>query len=416
MSSGDANSEQARPREPARDGRLEDLAARLEEGGLAAYLWDADWRLVWVSSGMRALLGEDDDERLGLGRHMLAVRRTAAWNSELRPGSEGAQRWLSEHISLMLEGEGGDAGRLLDKLERELGDSRYLAQIAAVVEKVKTTARPPITVLATPVQTARWGEITVFTTAVREPTGRVVGILEMGWPHLPPPLVVLLLRGEVEMFERMARLQEPSRREAAILFVDLEQSTVLARHLPSATYFQLIRGLTSEIDRIVSAAGGVVGRHAGDGASAFFLADEAGSASLAARAAIEAAGSLSALGPRAAREIETEDASVRLNVGVHWGATLYMGQLTGGRLEVTALGDEVNECARVQESARNGRVLATKDLLERLDDADAAGLGLDPADLSYTALSEIEGVSEKAMRDAGGLAVTALAAEGRPAR
>jgi class 3 adenylate cyclase len=223
---------------------------------------------------------------------------------------------------------------------------------------------------------------------------------------------VLLVRGEVEMFERMARLREPSRREAAILFVDLEGSGTLSRHLPSATYFQLVRTLTSEIDRIVAAAGGVVGRHAGDGASAFFLADEAGSASLAAAAAINAARSLSALGPQAARETGIEESSPRLNVGVHWGSTLYMGQITSGRLEVTALGDEVNACARVQETANGGSVLATKDLLERLDEAGARKLGLDPSALSYVALGEVEGVSAKAVRDAGGLAVTVLAQGG----
>ncbi len=56
-----------------------------------------------------------------------------------------------------------------------------------------------------------------------------------------------------------------------------------------------------------------------------------------------------------------------MNVGAHWGPALYMGQIvTGGRLEVTALGDEVNEAARVQQSARDGEILATKSLVEQL--------------------------------------------------
>ena len=386
------------------DERLENLAARLEEGGLAAYVFDADWRLVWVSSGMQAILGESDVGRLGIGRHLLLNRLSPAWRDTLTP--ESVRRWLSDRISLMLACE-GDADQLLEKVGHVVSDAAYHAEIEAIVKEQASAPAPALT--ARPVRTTSWGEITMVTTAIRERNGELVGIVEIAWPHLPPPLAVLLLRGELEMFERMARLQEPSRREAAIVFADLEHSGTLSRHLPSATYFELIRKLTSEIDHIVAAAGGVVGRHAGDGASAFFLADEAGSASIAATAAIEAARSLGDLGPQAAREIGIEDSSVRLNVGAHWGATLYMGQVTGGRLEVTALGDEVNECARVQESAHGGSVLVTKDLLERLDESDMRRLAIVPSAISYKALAEIEGVSEKAVRDAGGLAVTALA-------
>jgi class 3 adenylate cyclase len=45
-----------------------------------------------------------------------------------------------------------------------------------------------------------------------------------------------------------------------------------------------------------------------------------------------------------------------------------MGQVvTGGRLGVTALGDEVNECARMKQTATGGALLASKALIERLD-------------------------------------------------
>ena len=59
---------------------------------------------------------------------------------------------------------------------------------------------------------------------------------------------------------------------------------------------------------------------------------------------------------------------LRINAGVHWGGALYLGQIvTGGRLEATALGDEVNEAARIQQSARDGALLAYMPLVERLD-------------------------------------------------
>jgi hypothetical protein len=89
---------------------------------------------------------------------------------------------------------------------------------------------------------------------------------------------------------------------------------------------------------------------------------------------------------------------------------LYMGQIvTRGRLEVTALGDEVNECARIEQVARDGALLASKDLLERLDPEDAAAVGVDVTEVTYTSLAELAGDQEKVIRDAGQLAVTALA-------
>ena len=79
-----------------------------------------------------------------------------------------------------------------------------------------------------------------------------------------------------------------------------------------------------------------------------------------------------AAGGRAGRLLEA--GGWRFNTGVHWGSTLYIGQIaTGGRLEVAALGDEFNEALRIQQSARGGVTLASKALLERLDAEDADG-------------------------------------------
>ena len=47
---------------------------------------------------------------------------------------------------------------------------------------------------------------------------------------------------------------------------------------------------------------------------------------------------------------------------------------------MTALGDEVNECARIQQSARDGALLASKPLVERLDPERRAGVRARPAD------------------------------------
>jgi class 3 adenylate cyclase len=86
-----------------------------------------------------------------------------------------------------------------------------------------------------------------------------------------------------------------------------------------------------------------------------------------------------------------------------------MGQLvTGGRLEVTALGDEVNECARVQQAAREGEILASKPLVEHLEPEDARAIRIDPDAVIYRTLAELPAAPDKTVRDAGSLPVTVL--------
>jgi class 3 adenylate cyclase len=212
----------------------------------------------------------------------------------------------------------------------------------------------------------------------------------------------------------MARLTNPDRRAAAILFADLQESGVLSRRLPSAAYFELIRELTTAIDDVIGRYKGIVGKHAGDGVTAFFLADDADSHSGAARCSVEAARDLLVAARDVAKEVAERTGLIDgdeclFNVGLHWGGTLFMGQLvTGGRLEVTALGDEVNEGARIQESAREGTILASKALVERLSSDDAVGLGIDRDRLLYRTLAEMPKASEKAKRDAGNLPVTTI--------
>jgi class 3 adenylate cyclase len=198
------------------------------------------------------------------------------------------------------------------------------------------------------------------------------------------------------------------------MFTDLEDSGALSRRLPSAIYFRLIGTLIGVIDGVVADHGGIVGKHAGDGASAFFLAEDLGSNSAAASAAIGAARDV-AIAARETAKLIAEDTGAfdpedcRVNIGLHWGGQLYMGQLvTGGRLEVTALGDAVNECARIQESARGGRALASKPLIEHLEPGDAGVIEVDPDTVTYSPIEAIPEAGEKAVRDAGSIPVTAL--------
>jgi class 3 adenylate cyclase len=256
-------------------------------------------------------------------------------------------------------------------------------------------------------------EVRNFGMRVRTKDGQPFATVYIYGANLPATLLALVAQGDRGMFERMARLAEPGRREAAVLFADIQSSGELSRHLSSAAYFQLVQRLFTDLDDVVISANGIVGKHAGDGLSAFFLTDDCDSSRGAAGAALDTARKLASRARATAAESELEPAhDLQLNVGVHWGGALYMGQIvTGGRLEVTALGDEVNECARIQETARGGTVLASKALIERLDPEHAQQVGIDPDGVSYCTVAEMPGAPEKAVRDAGAIPVTGVPGE-----
>ncbi len=232
------------------------------------------------------------------------------------------------------------------------------------------------------------GTILAYMTAVRihDAGGRLAGTALIYKPGTSMAVLGTVAgAGDLRHFERMEQVAKAGRRPAAILFADLESSSLLSRTLPTASYFALGRRMARAADQCVIDAGGLVGRHVGDGAVAFFLAASTGSESASSRACIQAARALrEAMVAIAARsELAPDDLVMRF--GLHWGSTLYVGQIaTGGRTEVTALGDEVNEGARIEACATGGRALASKALVERLDPDDAVALDLNPDRVTYT--------------------------------
>jgi class 3 adenylate cyclase len=372
------------------DASLKGMAAGLEETGWAAELCAPDWTLVYVSSQLRALLGHPSDEDLGLGEHIVVSRQRPAYDRFVSEASGTA--WLSQNVPHMLDSTPGGRAAILEMVDRP-----------ASREVVATCAEWTFPAWTGYFGWEPYGDVRFFAQRPRDRDGRPYGTVYLYGSTLPATLLTLVARGDSVLFERMARLAEPGRHEAAVLFADLQASGTLSRRLSSTAYFRTLTALTTAMDRAVIDAGGIVGKHAGDGLTAFFLCEDLGSPSATARAALSAARHLAAAARAAGGEAGEP---VELNVGVHWGGTLYMGQLvTDGRLEVTALGDEVNECARIQQVARDGAILASKPLLERLDEPDAAHLGLDLDALHYTPLADVPGAGEKAVRDAGTLPV-----------
>lgn len=396
--------------EARRRSRLEDVFQQVDALEWAAQFADPELRLVWASRELKGVLGTEDPEDLGYGRHVIEVYLSDLWQSTITEQS-AIDSFAREMPFYLWATPGGK------ETVREMFEEHW----RPAVDKFEPAEPPPVWAGQMRYVQGDLPPIRIhhLTARIHDTDGELLGYLRVYGPGLRAGLAALVARGSTVMFERMARITQPGRRRAAILFADLQSSSALSRHLSSAAYFSLLGRLFTTIDELVIHQGGIVGKHAGDGATAFFLSDEAGSDSLAARMAIEAALKIREVAERAAAQSGglVEEGECLFNVGVHWGGALYMGQLvTGGRIEVTALGDEVNEAARVQQSAKEGHVLATKALVERLADEDAAALGVVPDRVVYTPIAQLTEATDKARRDAGSIAVVDLTGLGSAGR
>ena len=383
---------------------LREIALLIEGTGMMGEILDERFRCVFFSSESARTMGLSADEaRAAIGKSLIARTFHDDFAEVLRVDEASGNTWSQHNVPIMR--------RYVQPGDPDFADVfNIAAPYAAKVEPAEVPPRAWYDRLSLPphlrFRRNMLGDQYQAQVRINDDAGRFLGVLFLYRSTVPESLVQRLGRGDSRLFERMDRVSDPARRPAAILFADLEASGMLSRRLSSRGYFELVRDLTDLIDSAVVDRDGIVGKHAGDGGSALFLAaDFGGSESATARAAIEAArairGGADGLGP--------DDVTVKLNIGVHWGATLMVGQVaTRGRLEVTALGDQMNEGARIEAAAKDGAILASKDLIERLDSTDAQAAGLDPDALVYTPLGELDGASDKAIRDAGAIPVTAI--------
>jgi class 3 adenylate cyclase len=378
-------------------------ASALNDAGYWANMWDAEWRSVFYTD---ELLFSYRDMRAPptppIGAHFFSPE-ARHFIEETAPGvwasPDGRRAYFLDVGRYVLAGTPGGREELRRVVDPTLAD---------LVDVLEPRDLPPV-----------WINRSGFTTAGAEVTGSAVWIRiddahgnRVGVCLLPKPapgmshLARAAATADLTHLERMRVVERPDRHPAAILMADLEASSPLARHLSTAQYFAFGRRRVRAADRCIIDAGGIVGPYAGDGVLAFFLAETTGSESAAAKACIAASRTLRDTLPDIAVRSELSASDLSLRFGLHWGATLYMGRiLTGGRSEVTALGDEMNEAARIEACATGGKTLASKSLIERLNHADADALGLDTGHTKYTPLADLSTATDKARRDAPSIAV-----------
>jgi class 3 adenylate cyclase len=385
------------------DPALAEVAVAMRDAGYWAELVDTDWRLVYMTDDQRlANGGMVERVPLPLGVHLFGPELLSA-REQWYGGPiayELTRRALADLGQLVLADTCGGLEELRQLVDPRLCDvvdalgpaRRFVAGSGAIQGYGVAGSRPGL--LAT-------------TLRLTDGDGRLAGTAIMLKPAASMSvLATATALGDLRHFERMQSVAKAGRRAAAMLFADLESSSQLARRLSTASYFTLARRIVRAADQSIVDNGGLVGRHTGDGVVAFFLAETAGSESKATRCCIQTAHGLRETLDDIAARSDLHPSDLTMRFGLHWGSTLYVGQIaTAGRAEVTALGDEVNEGARIEACAAGGLTLASKNLLERLEPDDARTLGLDPGRFTYTPLAELATASEKARRDAPAIAV-----------
>jgi class 3 adenylate cyclase len=387
------------------DPDLAAVAAAVRDTGQWGYVADAEWRLHYVSDEQRITFATKDGV-------------PAEW----MPGSH---YFGPESVEMILRWPfSTDPMAVLEPMFRELG-GWILADTPGGREALRGLVHPllvPIVDELEPAESAAIGALTVapslrgtvdvpyMAVRIRRANGELAGtVITMKPAARMSTISAVVSLFDLDYFERMLSVSHPDRRPGAILMADLEGSSSLSKRLSSDAFFRLGRRLVLATDRCVVEAGGLVGRHIGDGVAAFFLTETFGSESLAARACVQAARTLRDVAGEVAERSGMSPDDLVVRFGLHWGSMMTVGNITTpGRMEVTALGDEVNEAARIEACASGGRILASKALIERLGPSEATSLAVDPAHATYQVLSELATATEKARRDAPFLSVCEL--------
>jgi len=379
---------------------LAQAASALRDTRQWGWVVDADWNVLYVTDDQRMSLGAGIPLELPIGGHMLGPELAATYAR----ATNGAN--TPDLMETMLRGFGGLMLADADG-DRESLRSRIAPELGHVVDELQPDDQvvSSVKVLGADFN----GDVSILgmVTKIRDEFGNLVGSVFVFVPTSGMhTLAAHVSQSDPRHVQRLQDVARAGRRPAAILFADLEGSSPLSKRMSTASYFALGRRLVRAADGCVIEAGGIVGRHVGDGVVAFFLAETLGSESASARACIEAARSLRAAVAEVASRSGLEQSDVTLRFGLHWGSTIYVGNIaTGGRNEVTALGDEVNEAARIEACAGGGRTLASKALVERLVGPDAAALGIDLDRVAYSMLGDLATATDKARRDAPVIAV-----------
>lgn len=154
------------------------------------------------------------------------------------------------------------------------------------------------------------------------------------------------------MREKLALLRttpaslQPSRKQVTVLFADLSGFTAISETLDAEEVTEIINALWTQLDNVITAHGGRIDKHIGDGVMALWGAETTreDDPERAVRAALEMQSALATLRQELAGNIP-----LHMHIGLNTGPAL-LGEV-GTTHEFTAMGDTVNLASRLGQAA-----------------------------------------------------------------
>ena len=279
---------------------LAQCASAVNDAGYWALILDASWRLVFATDEVRLSYGDTGAATsVPIGHHYFGAE-LARFRETTPVGCfgtlEARREWFRRMGPYVLAGTAGGRESLRRVVNPELSD---------LVDELEPLELPQVLTPGIASFSFEGAQVVSPITFYRidDEHGHFAGVVTQAKPAAGmSQLGAAAATADLAHLERMRLVERPDRRPAAILIADLEASSPLARRLSTAHYFAFGDHLVRAADQCIIDEGGIVGRHAGDGVTAFFLAETAGSESQAARSCIAASRALrAALGEVAAR-------------------------------------------------------------------------------------------------------------------
>ena len=169
-----------------------------------------------------------------------------------------------------------------------------------------------------------------------------------------------------EVIRSLLRRRLPVLTHLVALVADLQNSVRICAELPPEEYFELINEIWAALDPVFRKYYGAYGKHAGDGLVYYFFQQPDSNYILnALRCSVE----IRATTQRISKAWQIRKGwfnELHMNIGLNEGQEWLGTFQTSTSVELTVLGDTINQAARLSDLARYGEIWTTKGLIAKL--------------------------------------------------
>ena len=322
-----------------------------------AYMLNYQMELIWFNeAARRKILGGFDHlpahiESRNIFRFLL--------NEENPSPLVGHRRLIEFHLALAKDRMGNDG---LSGFAREL-EPNYYKIIELAFEETEAIHTRPVAECPLPSFERNGAELGCVAYATQYREGILFVFVPNDHPH--DSLLHFLARRD-EVIRSLLRRRLPVLTHLVALVADLQNSVRICAELPPEEYFELINQIWAALDPVFRKYYGAYGKHAGDGLVYYFFQQPDSNYILnALRCSVEIRETI--------RKISKEwqirkgwfnelHMNIGLNEGQEWLGTFQ----TSTSVELTVLGDTINQAARLSDLARFGEIWTTKGMIAKL--------------------------------------------------